>query len=154
MAHSFILALQMLKVEYYVAPYEADAQLAYLYHQQMVDFVITEDSDLLAFGVDVAFFKMDNMGNGDLYDLRLIPTIDTFKDYDKEMLLIACIFSGCDYIDSIKGIGFKKAAKLVSDGGKTDTFLESMTILRSDKKISIPSKYEKHFMRALLTFKF
>ena len=45
------------------------------------------------------------------------------------MLLIACIFSGCDYIDSIKGIGFKKAVKLVDEGGQEDTFLNCMTIL-------------------------
>ena len=32
------------------------------------------------------------------------------------MLLYACIFSGCDYLDSLKGIGFKKAVKLVEDG--------------------------------------
>lgn len=30
MAHSLIKALQVMNVEYYVAPYEADAQLAYL----------------------------------------------------------------------------------------------------------------------------
>ncbi len=77
-----------------------------------------------------------------------------FKDFDKEMLLLACIFSGCDYIKSIKGISFKKAVKLIDDGGKTDTFLEAMTIIWSDKKIEIPRKFEKHFMRALLTFKF
>lgn len=70
------------------------------------------------------------------------------------MFLIACIFSGCDYLDSIKGIGFKKAVKLVEEGGADTTFLEAMTILRSDKKVEIPSKYEKHFMRAFLTFKF
>jgi 5'-3' exonuclease len=52
-----------------------------------------------------------------------------FKDFDKEMLLLACIFSGCDYIKSIKGISFKKAVKLIDDGGKTDTFLEAMTII-------------------------
>lgn len=34
-----------------VAPYEADAQLAYLVKEGLADFVITEDSDLLAFGV-------------------------------------------------------------------------------------------------------
>lgn len=50
MAHAFILALKELKVEYYVAPYEADAQLAYLFHTNHVEFVVTEDSDLLAFG--------------------------------------------------------------------------------------------------------
>ena len=70
------------------------------------------------------------------------------------MLLYACIFSGCDYLDSLKGIGFKKAVKLVEDCGKDETFLEAMAILKADKKIEIPSKYEKKFMRAFLTFKF
>lgn len=37
-------------VEVVVAPYEADSQLAYLSKENIVDFVITEDSDLLAFG--------------------------------------------------------------------------------------------------------
>lgn len=35
-----------------VAPYEADAQLAYLNIKNYVDLVITEDSDLLLFGCD------------------------------------------------------------------------------------------------------
>jgi len=59
-------------VDYIVSPYEADAQLAYLYHQKIVDVVITEDSDLLAFGVDKVLFKMDPSGNGDEIDLRNI----------------------------------------------------------------------------------
>lgn len=29
------------------------------------------------------------------------------------MFLITCILSGCDYLESIKGIGIKKALKLV-----------------------------------------
>ena len=33
-----------------VAPYEADAQLAYLVKEGIAHLVITEDSDLLAFG--------------------------------------------------------------------------------------------------------
>ena len=37
-------------VECIVAPYEADAQLAYLSKEGIVDLVITEDSDLLVFG--------------------------------------------------------------------------------------------------------
>lgn len=48
-----------MNVRYVVAPYEADAQLAYLYKKRIIDVVITEDSDLLVFGVKKAFFKMD-----------------------------------------------------------------------------------------------
>lgn len=38
------------KIDYIVAPYEADAQITYLVKQGLADFAITEDSDLLAFG--------------------------------------------------------------------------------------------------------
>lgn len=37
------------KVNYIVAPYEADSQLAYLYHNECVDFIISEDSDMIAY---------------------------------------------------------------------------------------------------------
>lgn len=46
-------AMQALKhkgVKFVVAPYEADAQMAYLAINGEVDIVITEDSDLLAYG--------------------------------------------------------------------------------------------------------
>lgn len=128
-AHAFILALQELNIEYMVAPFEADAELAYLYHTNFVDFIITEDSDLLAFGVQIVFFKLDQQGYGTEIDLKKLKKIKQFKEYENDMFLIACIISGCDYLDSIKGIGFKKAVKLVEDAGKENTFYEVMTIL-------------------------
>ena len=48
-----------MNIEFIVAPYEADAQLTYLYKEHIVDVVITEDSDLLAFGCEKVLFKMD-----------------------------------------------------------------------------------------------
>lgn len=48
-----ILSKQVLRqenVEYVVAPYEADAQMAFLARNGHVDLVITEDSDLIAYG--------------------------------------------------------------------------------------------------------
>jgi len=53
-----------------VAPYEADAQLAYLSKEAMVDLVITEDSDLLVFGSSRVLFKMDESGYGKLIELK------------------------------------------------------------------------------------
>jgi len=34
-----------------------------------------------------------------------------------------------NYLESIKGIGFKKAVKLVYESGSDDTFLQCMSIL-------------------------
>jgi len=39
-----------MKIDYIIAPYEADAQLAYLAKKKIIDIVITEDSDLILFG--------------------------------------------------------------------------------------------------------
>ena len=86
--------------------------------------------------------------------MSLLKKIKNFESYTHDMLLTACILSGCDYLDSIKGIGFKRAVKLVADAGEEETFLEVMTALRAEKKVDIPHKYEKKFMKAYLCFKY
>ena len=50
MAFEVIQALKAAGVDFVVAPYEADAQLAYLEKHGIVDGIVTEDSDLLVFG--------------------------------------------------------------------------------------------------------
>ena len=59
MAHKLIVRLREMGVQCIVAPYEADAQLAFLSMNNIVSSVITEDSDLLAFGCKRIMFKMD-----------------------------------------------------------------------------------------------
>ena len=46
-------------IEFIVAPYEADCQLSYFSKIDYVDAVITEDSDLLAYGAKVVLYKLD-----------------------------------------------------------------------------------------------
>ena len=141
-------------VEYYVAPYEADAQLAYVYLNGRAQVVITEDSDLLIFGVKRVLFKMDKSGNGTEVDLTRLSDVTelNFKSFTDEMLLTCCIVSGCDYLDSIKGIGFKKAHKLVFEcGGDIQNILK---MVRREGRLIVPMDYETTFEKALLTFKF
>ena len=52
------------------------------------------------------------------------------------MLLTTCILSGCDYLDSIKGIGFKKAHKLVYETG--DDVKNILKKVRREGKYIIP----------------
>lgn len=69
MAHELIKTLRSENVEFLVAPYEADAQLAYLSslgeEEGGIVAVISEDSDLLAYGCPAIIFKMDRFGNGE-----------------------------------------------------------------------------------------
>lgn len=119
-----------------------------------VQAVITEDSDLLPFGVKKCFFKMDRNGNGfeiDLDNLNEVKEYD-FKGFKDDMLLTMCILSGCDYLDSVRGVGFKKAYKLVQECG--ENLDEILQLIRREPKFVIPNNYEQNFEKALLTFKF
>ena len=117
--------------------------------------VITEDSDLLVFGVKKVFFKMDRAGNGVEVDLARIGEVDEevdFRTFTHDMFMTVCIISGCDYLDSIKGVGFKKAFRLVYENG--DDLKTIMKKIRREGKLLIPPDYEKNFEKAYLTFKF
>jgi exonuclease-1 len=68
------------------------------------------------------------------------------------MLLITCVLSGCDYLESIKGIGFKKAHKLVYENGSD--YQQIFKKIRREGKFIVPRDYERDFVKALVTFKF
>ncbi|KAL2622243.1 hypothetical protein R1flu_002448, partial [Riccia fluitans] len=145
-----IKVLQQEGVEYIVAPYEADAQMAYLALNDLVQVVITEDSDLIAYGCPRILFKMDKSGNGEEFQYSdLVRNKDlNFTNFTKQMVLEMCILSGCDYLQSLPGMGLKKAHGLVR------RFKGYQKIIRHLRfsGITIPSDYEELFGRAILTF--
>ena len=47
-----------MSVQYLVAPYEADAQIAFVVKNELADFAISEDSDLLAYGCKKVVFHI------------------------------------------------------------------------------------------------
>jgi len=107
MAHSCILACRERNIDCIVAPYEADAQLAFLNISGIAQIVITEDSDLTLFGCDRIMFKLNDSGDCVLYEKSSLPSVfglraDCFT-FDKFRYM--CIMSGCDYLSSLKGVG-------------------------------------------------
>ena len=58
MAREVIQACRKRNIDCIVAPYEADAQLAFLNMAGLANIVITEDSDLTLFGCDKIIFKL------------------------------------------------------------------------------------------------
>lgn len=50
MSHRLIERLQQEKIKYVVAPYEADAQLAYMFKMKVIHAVIANDVDMIPFG--------------------------------------------------------------------------------------------------------
>ncbi|CAN1266911.1 Exonuclease 1 [Linum perenne] len=149
MAHQLIQILKSKRVEFVVAPYEADAQLAYLSSlgeaRGGVSAVITEDSDLLAYGCKATIFKMDQHGNGE--ELVLDGVFDpeasrkpSFQHFNMELFTGMCVLAGCDFLSSVPGIGIVKAYTIV------------LSVLKLDKGAQMPDDYIYSFREALAVF--
>nr|XP_020771329.1 exonuclease 1 [Odocoileus virginianus texanus] len=154
MAHNVIKAARSQGVDCLVAPYEADAQLAYLNKAGIVQAVITEDSDLLAFGCKKVILKMDQFGNGLEVDQARLGMCKQLGDvFTEEKFRYMCILSGCDYLSSLRGIGLAKACKLLRLANNPDILKVIRKIGHYLKmNITVPEDYIKGFIRANNTF--
>ena len=138
-------------VDVVVAPYEADAQLAFLALSGRVHAVISEDSDLLAYGCPRVLFKMGKDGWGEEICCERLPENKplSFVGFSQQMLLEMCVLSGCDFLPRLKGIGVKKAHTLMK---RFRHFVRAVKHLRYNGT-HVPRGYEDDFHRALLVFK-
>jgi len=139
-----------------VAPYEADAQLAFLSRSNLVDFIISEDSDLVIFGCSKIVFKLDAAGSGVLYEkghlpLCLGPNAQAFS-FDKFRHM--CIMSGCDYLPSLRGVGLRKSFKFWQRVSDPDLRRVLPTIPSHLKmsQVTVTDEYVEGFIRADNTF--
>ena len=137
-----------------VAPYEADAQLAYMIRSGMAYAVISEDSDLLVFGCERVLFKMDDVGNGFLINLREVGNVKAHNmlGFGEDSFRHMCILSGCDYLDSVPGVGLITAHKLMRKYG-FDPY-KVIQSLRCERSKTVPAEYEDNFKQADMTFLF
>ncbi|KAB1258984.1 Exonuclease 1 [Camelus dromedarius] len=154
MAHNVIKAARSQGVDCLVAPYEADAQLAYLNKAGIVQAIITEDSDLLAFGCKKVILKMDQFGNGLEIDQSRLGMCKQLGDvFTEEKFRYMCILSGCDYLSSLRGIGLAKACKVLRLANNPDIVKVIKKIGHYLKmNITVPEDYIKGFIRANNTF--
>ncbi|XP_023659550.1 exonuclease 1 isoform X1 [Paramormyrops kingsleyae] len=154
MARDVIKAARARDVDCVVAPYEADAQLAFLNKAGIAQAVITEDSDLLAFGCKNVIVKMDKNGNGLEIDQKNLGRCPSLGDmFTEEKFRYMCILSGCDYLPSIYGIGLSKACKLIKMARNPDILkvIRKMgQYLKMD--IRVPDEYVEGFVKANNTF--
>lgn len=131
-------------IEYIISPYESDAQLAYLQRIRYIDYIMTEDSDLILYGCDRILFKYDD------YKVEEF-LVERFKNMKSNFFTLnmieICILSGCDYLHSIKGVGLITAHKLMEKYGSYTKVIEFLKSIKD-----VPDDYEQGFERALITF--
>ena len=155
-----------------VAPYEADAQMAFLAREGIVDGVLSEDSDCVAFRCPLILFKLEP--SGACMELRyadmgrpqtpVAAGPDTpaaggagaaartktlsFHLFTPLKLTQTCILAGCDYLGALDGLGFKTAHKYMRRFATMDQVFWAMAA----DGMRVDDEYRRGFERALLTF--
>jgi len=116
----------LLNVKYIRAKGEADLLCSKLCSDNIVDFVISEDMDLLTSGSKYLLRDFNIYNNkATLYDLESI-----FKTLNitQEQFVELCILFGCDYLKRISGLGPKKSYKFIKQGFTIDKIIDSIQI--------------------------
>uniref|UniRef100_A0A6J0VCI2 Flap endonuclease 1 n=2 Tax=Pogona vitticeps TaxID=103695 RepID=A0A6J0VCI2_9SAUR len=114
--------LSCLGVPYVQAPSEAEATCAALVKSGHASCTATEDLDALPFG-SVRLLRHLNAKHGVLEEISL-PAVLQKLGLTHEQFVDLCILLGCDYCDKIRGLGPKKALKLLQEHGSIERILE------------------------------
>lgn len=107
--------LKLMGVPYIDAPCEAEAQCAAMVKSGKVFATATEDMDALTFGTNIllrhlTFSEARKMPVQEFYYDKILAGLD----FTREQFIDLCILLGCDYCESIRGIGPKRAIELVA----------------------------------------
>lgn len=130
--------LALMGVPYIEAPCEAEAQCAELVKGGKVYGTATEDMDGLTFGTNVLLRHMTYS------EARKMP----IKEFNLEKVLSGlqmnrdefidlCILLGCDYCESIRGIGPKRAVELIKQHKCIEKIISSI----DTKKYTVPEDW-------------
>ncbi|XP_076448888.1 flap endonuclease 1-like [Babylonia areolata] len=130
--------LKLMGVPYVEAPCEAEAQCAALVKAGKVYATGTEDMDALTFGSKVVlrhltFSEARKMPIKEFYLNKVLEDMN----FSMDEFIDLCILLGCDYCDSIKGIGPKRAVELIKQHKNIETILEHL----DQKKYTVPEDW-------------
>ena len=125
--------------------------MAFLAARGDVAAVVTEDSDLVAYGVPRVFLKMDaKTGAGVEVAATALPRCRelNLSGFTPDQFLQMCVLSGCDYVQSLPGVGPRRAAALLR---RFRTASAAVRHLRFEG-VPVPRGYEAQVQDALWTF--
>ncbi|KAF1938610.1 exodeoxyribonuclease 1 [Clathrospora elynae] len=151
MARNVIEELKHHNIQYVVAPYEADSQLAYLERTGIINGVLSEDSDLLVFGVKCLITKLDKYGDCIEVNRKHFTACRevSFVGWSDADFRRMAILSGCDYLPGIGGLGLKTAHRMLR---KHKTVERLVKAAQFDGKLKVPAGFMTSFDQAEKTF--
>jgi flap endonuclease-1 len=130
--------LQLMGIPVLTAPCEAEAQAASLAKEGLVYAAGTEDMDALTFQTPILVRKLTfaNASKSMLQTITYSKALEGLQLTHDEFVDL-CILLGCDYCDSIKGVGPKTALKLIREHKNIETILQNI----NTEKYTIPDDW-------------
>lgn len=130
--------LKLMGVPIVLAPCEAEAQASALAKSGQVYAAGTEDMDALTFQTPVLVRKM-TFANA---SKSMVQTINYQKaleglELNHDQFVDLCILLGCDYCETIRGVGPKTALKLIRQYGSIEEILLNL----DRKKFQVPDSW-------------
>jgi flap endonuclease-1 len=119
--------LELMGVPIIKAPCEAEAQASALAKSGLVYATGTEDMDALTFGTPNLLRKMTfaNASKSMIQQLDYKTAVEGLE-LTHEQFVDLCILLGCDYCDTIRGVGPKTALKLLREHGNIENILKTL----------------------------
>jgi 5'-3' exonuclease len=108
----------ILNVPFFWAHSEAEATCAHLCLNGVVDAVMTEDTDILAYGCPI-FLHRINISNNSICQIKMVDVLRNLELNYKEFLDF-CIMCGTDYNTNIRNIGNESSYRLIKEHGSID----------------------------------
>lgn len=131
--------LRLMGIPVVESPSEAEAQCSELVKGGKAYAVASEDMDTLAFSTPILLKRLTDSKHSTV-EINLEKILNGLKlDYDQFVDL--CILCGCDYCETIPGVGYKTAYKLI----KKELSIEN--ILKNNEKIR--ARVDKEYIKGL-----
>jgi flap endonuclease-1 len=130
--------LRLMGVPVVMAPCEAEAQAAALCKEGLVYATGTEDMDALTFQTPVLLRKMTfaNQSKSTVQTMNYQKALEGLE-LNPDQFVDLCILLGCDYTDSIRGVGPKTALKLMKEHKSIEEILKNL----DRKKYQVPKDW-------------
>lgn len=133
--------LEYLGIPYINSPSEADSQCAYLYQAGLVDYIISEDSDIIVFGGD----KIIKEFKASTTTVEIFDITNLYKNtkITRSTLIDIALILGCDYFSGLKGTGIKKIIKQLVNN-------EELLLTKDDAMKEIVNYYKNPLVKTEL----
>ena len=122
--------LNLLGITYYDAPDEAEKYCVFLQKNNIIDYIVTDDTDIFTFGgVNVLKSTIKN----DIIETNIEILLEKVK-YTQQKFIEFCMLSGCDYLPYVPSIAINTVYTLFKKYDKIEDIIKL-------NKYSFPEEY-------------